>query len=85
MANSNLDGVKVAILVTDGFEQVELEEPRKALEEAGADTKVVAPKEGQVRGWKFTDWGENLPVDVKLDGAKAEDFDALLSVLGEGA
>jgi protease I len=78
MPNENLNGLKVAILVTDGFEQVELTEPRKALDQAGAGTQIVSPKDGQVRGWKFTDWGENLPVDVKLDGAKAEDFDALL-------
>ena len=78
MPNENLNGLKVAILVTDGFEQVELTEARKALDQAGARTQIVSPKDGQVRGWKFTDWGENLPVDVKLDGAKAEDFDALL-------
>src|SRR6202000_1437365 len=78
MANSNLDGVKVAILVTDGFEQVELEEPRKALEEAGADTKVVAPKEGQVRGWEFTEWGDKVKVDASLEQARLEQFDALL-------
>ena len=78
MPNENLNGLKIAILVTDGFEQVELTEPRKALDQAGARTQIVSPKDGQVRGWKFTDWGENLPVDVKLDGAKAEDFDALL-------
>ena len=78
MPTENLSGLKVAILVTDGFEQVELTEPRKALDQAGARTQIVSPKDGQVRGWKFTDWGENLPVDVKLDRAKAEDFDALL-------
>ena len=52
-----LNGVKVAILVTDGFEQDELLRPRKALDEAGAHTQVVSPKEDQVRGWKFTEWG----------------------------
>ncbi len=78
MPTENLNGLNVAILVTDGFEQVELTEPRKALDQAGARTQIVSPKDGQVRGWKFTDWGENLPVDVKLDGAKTEDFDALL-------
>jgi protease I len=74
----NLKGVKVAILVTDGFEQVELTEPRKALDEAGAETRIVSPKNEQVRGWKFTDWGDRLPVDVALDSAKPQDFDALL-------
>ena len=78
MANSNLQGVKVAILVTDGFEQVELTEPKRALDEAGAETRIVSPQDDQVRGWNFTDWGEKLSVDVKLDQAKPEDFDALL-------
>jgi deglycase len=53
---ANLEGMKVAILVTDGFEQVELVEPRKALDEAGADTRVVSLKEDRARGWNFTDW-----------------------------
>ena len=78
MANQNLQGMKVAILVTDGFEQVELTEPRKALDQAGAQTRVVSPKNGKVKGWKFTEWGDELPVDVALDSARPEDFDALL-------
>ncbi len=56
MAEETLKGLKIAILVTDGFEQVELTEPRKALDQAGAETRVVvSPKAGRVRGWKFTD------------------------------
>jgi protease I len=78
MADKPLNGLKVAILVTDGFEQVELMEPRKALDEAGAETRVVSPKADRVRGWKFTDWGDEVPVDAPLDQAKPEDFDALL-------
>lgn len=78
MASQNLQGVKVAILVTDGFEQVELTEPRKALDQAGAQTRVVSPKNGKVKAWKFTEWGDELPVDVALDSARPEDFDALL-------
>jgi len=78
MANGKLDGMKVAILATDGFEQVELMEPRKALDEAGAETKVVSPKDDMVRGWDFTDWGDEVPVDVPLDRADAEEFDALV-------
>ena len=74
----NLKGVKVAILVTDGFEQVELTEPRKALDDAGADTSIISPKRDVVRGWNFTDWGDNFAVDVPLDQARPEDFDALL-------
>ena len=74
----NLKGKRVAILVTDGFEQVELTEPRKALDAAGARTSVVSPKKDKVRGWNFTDWGQELEVDVPLAQAKADDFDALL-------
>src|ERR1700759_3308370 len=78
MANDTLKGLNVAILVTDGFEQVELTEPRKALDEAGATTKIVSPKPQRVRAWNFTDWSIELPVDVVLDQAKPDDFDALL-------
>jgi protease I len=74
----NLKGIKIAILVTDGFEQVELTEPRKALNQAGAETWVVSPKDQSVRGWKFTNWGDEVPVDLPLDKASARDFDALL-------
>jgi protease I len=78
MTNETLKGLKVAILVTDGFEQVELVEPRKALDQAGAETRVVSPKSDSVRGWNFTDWGSELPVDDPLEEAKVQDFDALL-------
>ena len=76
MANETLNGLKVAILVTDGFEQVELVEARKAPEQAGAETRIVSPKSDHVRGWNFTDWGSELPVDDFLDQAKGPDFDA---------
>ncbi|WAJ26097.1 type 1 glutamine amidotransferase domain-containing protein [Antarcticirhabdus aurantiaca] len=75
---ADIAGMKIAILVTDGFEEVELTEPRKALDGAGAVTSVVSPKEGQVRAWKFTEWGDSLPVDVPLDEATPDRFDALL-------
>jgi len=78
MADETLQGLKIAILVTDGFEEVELTEPRKALDQAGADTRVVSPQGDEVRGWNFTDWGQTLPVDLKLDQARPQDFDALL-------
>ncbi|GJE44688.1 type 1 glutamine amidotransferase domain-containing protein [Methylobacterium soli] len=78
MASETLNGLKVAILVTDGFEQVEMSEPRKALDAAGAETWLVSPKDGQVKAWKFTDWGETFPVDMPLDSARPEDFDAIL-------
>jgi protease I len=78
MANDTLKGLKVAILVEDGFEQVEMIEPRKALDQAGAETSIVSPKNKQVRAWNFTDWGEKFSVDIPLDQANPEDFDALL-------
>jgi protease I len=75
---SNLKGLQVAILIEKGFEQVEMTEPRKALDEAGAETSVVSPNEGKVRGWKFTEWGDEFSVDKTLDNARPEDYDALL-------
>lgn len=74
----NLNGKRVAILATDGVEQVELTEPRKALDQAGASTKVVSPKNNDIRGWQHDHWGDTIPVDVPLDKANANDFDALL-------
>ena len=71
-------GLRVAILVENGFEQVELLEPRKALDQAGAVTSVVSPRRELVRGWNFTDWGQDVPVDVHLDEALPHHFDALL-------
>jgi protease I len=73
----DLKGLRVAILVENGFEWVELIEPRKALDEAGAKTSIVSPRDQRVRGWKSTEWGEELPVDVPLGQARPEDFDAL--------
>jgi protease I len=78
MATNTLDGLRVAILVTDGFEQVEMTEPRKALDAAGARTRMVSPKESQVKAWNFTEWGDTFPVDMSLDQARPEDFDSLL-------
>ena len=75
---NDLQGKKVAILVDDGFEQVELLEPRKALDEAGAKTVVVSPKKDRVKGWNHTEWGQEVKVDQPLDQARPEDFDALL-------
>lgn len=73
-----LDGKKVAILVTDGFEQVELTKPKQALEEAGATTHIVSPKDDEVKGWDEIDWGDTFSVDVPLNNASADDYDALL-------
>ena len=74
----NLKGLKVAILVTDGFEQVEMTEPRKALDEAGAATRLISPRPDNVRAWNFTEWGDRFPVDIELKSADPADYDALL-------
>src|SRR3954464_961934 len=76
--SQSLNGKKIAILVAGGCEQLELVEPREALEEAGAQTAVVSPAEGKVKGWDMKDWGDQLPVDVPLRSADASQYDALL-------
>ena len=68
---ATLSGVKVAILAAEGFEQSELTQPRKALQEAGAETRVVSPAKGEVQGWKHFDKGERVKVDVPLEQADA--------------
>jgi len=77
MAN-NLQGKKVAILVANGFEQVEMTEPKKALEQAGAQTDIISPEKGEVKGWNHTEWGDSFPVDQQLDSANPQRYDALL-------
>ncbi|HSY06616.1 MAG TPA: type 1 glutamine amidotransferase domain-containing protein [Steroidobacteraceae bacterium] len=78
MKQGKLEGLKVAILATDGFEQSELIEPRKALDAAGATTQVVSPKDGKVRGWNHKEWGGEVPVDKPLQSADPKDYDALV-------
>ena len=78
MAGRTLDGMRVAILATDGFEQDELLEPRRALDQAGAETQVVSPKSDRIDGWSHAEWGEQVKVDLPLARAKVADFDALL-------
>lgn len=78
MVNKTLQGQQIAILVTDGFEQVELLEPRKALDQAGALTQVISPADEKVKGWNLKEWGQEVPVDVPLASADANEFDALL-------
>jgi protease I len=75
---AKLDGKKVAILVADGFEQVEMTKPRAALEEEGAETKIVSPAQNEVHGMNHVDKGDNFDVDVALEEARPEEFDALL-------
>lgn len=73
-----LSGMRVAILVADGFEQVEMTEPRKALNDAGAETQIVSPAKGQVQGWNHYDRADRFDVDVPLQEAEAREFDALM-------
>jgi protease I len=75
---SELQGKRVAAIVTDGFEQIELLEPKGALEAAGARVDVVAPRAGTVRGWNHKEWGDNIPVDRTIDEVKPDEYDALL-------
>lgn len=74
----NIQGKRVAILATDGFEQAELFEPKKALEEAGAVTTVVSIKHGDIMGWNEESWGDAIKVEKTVDECSAADFDALM-------
>lgn len=78
--SKQLEGKKIAILATDGFEQVELTEPKKNLEKAGAKVTVLSvektPKE--IKGWDRTDWGEKVKVDGLVSEANPAEFDALV-------
>jgi protease I len=76
--SDKLKGKRIAILATDGVEQVELLEPQKALAEAGAKTDVISPKEGKIKGWNHTEWGQEIPVDVNLKSADQNNYDALV-------
>jgi len=73
-----INEAKIAILATDGFEQVELTEPQKKLQEAGATVHVLSVKEGSIKGWDETDWGEAVKVDRLVTEAKVSDYDALV-------
>lgn len=73
-----LKGRRVAVLATDGFEQVELTRPAAALKQAGATVHVVAPKSGHIQGWNHHDKADRVPVDVALGEADPEGYDALV-------
>jgi protease I len=73
-----LTGKRFAILATNGFEQSELEEPKKALEAAGARADVVSLNQGQIRGWRHTDWGNSVAVDVPIERANSDEYDGLV-------
>ncbi len=76
--NDSLRDKKVAILATDGFEYVELMEPRKALDDAGAQTEIVSPKDGKIQGWNHDKPGAFVSVNVPLKQAHPDNYDALL-------
>lgn len=78
MMTGKLNGMKVAILAENGFEQSELLEPKKALEQVGVQTFVISPQQDQITGWQMKNWGKEIPVDVALAKAKPDDYDALL-------
>ncbi len=75
---NKLNGKRIAILATDGVEQVEMTEPRKALDAAGAKTELVSPAKGQLQAWRHMDKGDKFPVDVELDAADPNNYDALV-------
>jgi protease I len=77
MPRNDLIGKRIAILATDGVELVELIDPRNALDKAGAKTLVVSPKDDKIRGWERDNWGDEVPIDVPLAKASADDFEAL--------
>lgn len=76
--SSELNGKRIAILATDGFEQVELTEPKENLEKAGAKVDVLSVKEGEIKGWDKTDWGKKVKVDRLVTDASPEEYDALV-------
>jgi protease I len=76
--SGELKGRKIAILATDGFEQVELTDPKKNVEAAGATTEVLSVKEGSIKGWNHTDWGDSVRVDKLVGNANVDDYDALI-------
>ncbi len=78
MDMGKLNGKKVAILVADGFEQVEMTKPREALKREGAETTIVSTKSGQIQGMNHADKGDKFDVDLTLEKAKASGYDALL-------
>jgi protease I len=75
---TSLKGKRVAILATDGFEQSELADPRKALEEAGAQADIISLTRKPIKGWKNTEWGDQFDVAATVEEVEASDFDALL-------
>lgn len=78
MLNKKLSGLKIAIVATDGFEQSELLEPKKALEKEGAETFVISINTGAIKAWEKSDWGKSVIVDFTFDETSPETYDALV-------
>jgi protease I len=78
MASQQLAGKRVAIITENGFEEVELTSPLQALKEAGAHAQIVSPQSDKVKAWDHDHWSQELPVDVQIDSANPEDYDALV-------
>jgi len=78
MMNAQLSGKRVAFLVTDGFEQIELTGPREALQKAGAEIDILADKEGTVRGWNHDKPADEFAVDAAFESAQLDLYDALV-------
>ena len=75
---ANLNGKTVAILTENGFEEIELTSPKKALEDAGATVHVVSPQKSKVKAWNHDHWSIEIPVDKHISEVKSEDYDALM-------
>ena len=75
---AELNGKRILILATNGFEQSELEVPRARLKAAGAEVHVVSPEQGEIKGWDQKDWGRAVKVDKALSDARADDYDAIV-------
>ena len=75
---NKLRGKKIAILVADGFEQEELTGPKEALEAAGAEIEIVSPAKDEVQGWNHDEKADTFPVDMPLNLARSDDYDALV-------
>lgn len=74
----NLNRKTVAILATNGFEESELREPKKALEDAGADVHIVSLESGEIKGWADGNWSKSYKVDKTLDEVTQSDYNALM-------
>jgi protease I len=75
---ASLHGKRIAFLATDGFEQIEYTEPRKAVEQEGAEAYLISTKPDKIQAWKHFDDGDIFPVDQTVDQANPADYDALV-------